>query len=337
MRAIVPIRELNRRIPEAGRIRIGVKTKNAMKAIDTFRFTSQDREAVEQIAKVYGGEVKPWSDPKASPGQFEVITQANEIAVVLPPEPLGGTPIYEQWSGGGCQRRCDGLTCTVIQQGPDGAEPVEVPCMCAANETMACEPHTRLSVVLPDVRFTGVWRLDSKSWNVAQEMPGFVDMIQALQERGLVRAVLRLEHRTTVSLGQTKRFVVPVLGVSESMDAIAAGAASVGSLGAGNGSSVPALGEGSPSDDAPIQEGEFGTEAPSVGSDDDIVDAEVVYDDRSLASVVPASISDSRALVAARRVYKRHDEEQPTALEQVTDARRIAEVLDELELLGSTP
>ena len=38
----VPIGQINRSLPEAGRIRIGVKSGKSMKAIDTFRFTSSD-------------------------------------------------------------------------------------------------------------------------------------------------------------------------------------------------------------------------------------------------------------------------------------------------------
>jgi hypothetical protein len=168
MRAIVPITQMHRRIPEAGRIRFGVKTAKAMKAIDTFRFTSHDEAALGQVAALYGGTVVPWSDPKAAPGQFEVITTASEIKIILPPDPLGGTPIYERWGGGGCERRCDGITCGTLTQGPDGIETVEVDCICTAKGEMGCDVHTRLSVMLAGVRFGGTWRLDTKSWNAAQ-------------------------------------------------------------------------------------------------------------------------------------------------------------------------
>lgn len=232
MRAVVPIRDMARRIPEAGRIRFGVKTGKAMKALDTFRFTSHDEEALTQIATLYGGTVAPWSDPKAAEGQHEVITEASEIRIVLPPDPLGGTPIYELWGGGGCERRCDGLNAEIVVKGQDGAEMSQVPCICTAANAMACEPRTRLSVILPEIRFGGVWRLETKSWNAAQEMPGMVDLIQTMQERGLTRGLLALKHRRSTVAGQTRRFVVPVLGVDETLNALASGAAQVGALGA---------------------------------------------------------------------------------------------------------
>lgn len=244
MRAIVPIANISRRLPEAGRIRIGVKSGKAMRALNTFRFTSHDHEALEQIAATYGGTVKPWSDPKAAEGQFEVITEASEIRIVLPPDPLGGTPVYELWGGGGCERRCDGLSAQVVTKGPDGAEMIDVPCICSAKGAMACDVKTRLTVILPEVRFGGVWRLESKSWNVAQEFPGMVDLIQSLQERNLTRGILALKHRRSVTAGETHKFIVPVLGVDETVEALAAGNARLGSLPNGNGA-VAAIGTGS--------------------------------------------------------------------------------------------
>lgn len=283
-RPVVPIANLARRIPEAGRIRTGVKSGRAMKAIETFRFTSSDRTAIEQVAERYGGEPRAWKDAP-TPGQWEVITEASEIRVVLPPDPLGGTPIYELWSGGGCQRRCDGETCQVIVQGPDGAEPDEVPCMCSAKEEMACTPHTRLSVILPDVRFAGTWRYESaKSWNVAQEMPGMVELIQSLQARGLTRAVLAIEHRKSVAGGQTRRFTVPKLRVDETLDALAAGAAQVGSLPSAAAGELPAP-------ERPVEAPQE-LPGPAYDLDDEVVEAELVEEvDRT----------------------GRHDEDVPTA------------------------
>lgn len=335
-RPVVPIANLSRRIPEAGRIRIGVRAGKAMKALDTFRFTSSSEEALQQIAATYGGDVKPWSDPKAAAGQFEVITAAAEIAIILPPDPLGGTPIYEQWSGGGCQRRCDGLTCTIVVKGPEGAEQNDVPCLCAAKGEMACEPHTRLSVLLPDVRFVGTWRLDTKGWNAAQEMPGMVDLIQSVQD-GLTRGVLRLVRRKSVFGGETRNFVVPVLGLTDSVDALAAGAMRVGALGMGP--SVPALESASEGEDRPGPDGNGippAEPASPSDRDDDIVDAVIVEDkppSRTLLDVLPEGVSPSRALVIAQGIIREQGGTKPTACEQVTDYKVQARVLDELGLL----
>lgn len=294
-RAIVPIANLARRIPEAGRIRIGVKAGRAMRALNTFRFTSHDEEALRQVAGIYGGAVKPWSDPKAAEGQFEVITEASEIRIVLPPDPLGGTPIYEMWGGGGCERRCDGLTAEVNVSGDDGTEKADVPCVCAAKGAMACNVVTRLAVILPEIRFGGVWRLDSKSWNVAQEMPGMVALIQSLQDRGLTRGVLALKHRRSVTAGETHRFIVPVLGVDETVEALAAGDARLGAL-PPTSAPMPAIeqrssaGEGVGNSPSSTEEaGSIPAPDASPAVDDSIVDAEVVEPQRPAAPKAPTA------------------------------------------------
>jgi hypothetical protein len=264
MRAIVPISNMQRRLPEAGRLRTGVRAGKAAKAIPTWRITSHDEEAVGQVAAIYGGTPRPWKDAP-TPGQFEVITEAAELRIVLPPDPLGNTPVYESWSAGGCQRRCDGLTCQTPTTGPDGTEMTEVPCMCSAKGEMVCTPHTRLSVILPDVRFGGTWRYESStSWNVAQEIPGMVDLIQSLQERGLSRALLGIEHRRSVVGGKTRRFTIPVLRVADSMDGLLAGSARVGALPSAEVDQPIAAIEAAP------------TRPPDL--DDEVVDGELVDD-----------------------------------------------------------
>lgn len=210
-RTIVPLVDLTRRPPEAGRIRLGVKTAKAMKSIETFRFTSRHQRAIEQIAEQHGGDVRPWSDPKARMGanQFEVITTSNEIPVMLP---LGGLSCwYEQWTGGGVSRRCDGVTAEI----PGREEMIETPCVCFAKGVQECKPYTRMNVVLPNVDFFGTWRLESKGWNAAQELPGMFDMITELAQQGnMMQALLHLEPRTTVTNGRTKKFVTPTLSIA---------------------------------------------------------------------------------------------------------------------------
>lgn len=230
---VTPIRDLARRIPEAGRIRTGSEkpAKGMGRAIGTFRFTSSDQEAIEQVAAIYGGKVNRWANAPTKGEQWQVTSEASEIAVVLPPDPLGDSPIYELWDGKGNQRRCDGETCTIMQPGPEGPEPTDVPCLCAAAERLECSPRTRLSVILPDVRFGGVWRYQSNTSKiVAEEMPGMVALIQSLQDRGLVRARLAIEHRKSVVLGETHHFTIPVLRVADTMDALVAGAGRVAAL-----------------------------------------------------------------------------------------------------------
>lgn len=172
------------------------------RSIINFRFTSSDMTALDQIATLYGGSVKPWEN-----GQSEVVSKVSEVPIVLPPEPLGSGPVYELWKGSTCVRRCDGVTAWVPANTPDGAELVETPCICGENEALDCKPTTRLSVILPDVRFGGVWRLDCKGWYGTNELPAMVRTVEQLQGQGLSRAYLALEKRVKGK----KNYIVPVV------------------------------------------------------------------------------------------------------------------------------
>lgn len=208
---VKPIAEMGR-APEQGRIRYGVKTTSANgktipRSIKKFRFTSSDQVALGQIASLYGGSVKPWDN-----GQFEVVSTSEEIPIVLPPNPLGDGPQYEMWKGASCVRRCDGVSCWVPANTQDGAELIEVGCLCNEKQVLECKPTTRLSVILPEVRFGGVWRLDCKGWHGTNELPAMVTTVQQLQGQGLSRAYLALEPRKK----GTKQWVVPVIRLAAS-------------------------------------------------------------------------------------------------------------------------
>ena len=215
---IVPIAQLQRRAPEAGRIRLGVKTGRAMKSLDTFRFTSPHRDAIEELARIYGGKAQPWNEPKVAGTQWEVITESNKIEVLA--QPGGCTTWYELWTGGGCARRCDGVTVEVA--GHEGMD--EKQCICVLKGTAECDPITRLNVVLPNLDFYGVWRMQTKGWNAAKELPGMFDMVVALSQEGrMVNAYLTLEQRKSVKNGQTKNFVVPGIIVAATPNELLAG------------------------------------------------------------------------------------------------------------------
>lgn len=283
-REIIRINQIDRRLPEHGRIRLGEKgAKNQPVKLDKFRFTSHDCKAIEEIAALYGGDVKAWEQ-----GQWEVKTTATTIPVVLPPEPLGGTPVYELWSKGGCQRRCDGETAVVPRSGPEGSEMVDEPCLCAAAGVLSCKPTTRLTVVLPDITFGGGWRLESGGWNVAQEMPGMVEAILQFSQRGFTRAHLSLEQRKSVSAGRTRQFVVPVLRPDVSLDALLAGEGGLRALAPGEPSTVIESMEALERSETPIVPPVDTKWEDEITRDDEIVDAEIVGEGQDLGNHTPS-------------------------------------------------
>lgn len=266
MSTIVPIGGGRRQLPQAGRIRLGKKGgKQGRQAIDRFRFTSPERRLLEPVAELYGGQVTTFSDAKSG-DRYELMSEATEINVILPVDPL--TESYELWSGErGLERRCDGVDCTVLVRTGDGYEPQQEDCLCARAGALKCKYKLRLSMLIPEVESLGVWRLDTSSEHARQEIPTVVETIENLQGRGFYTAVLRLEQRTAPG----KRFNVPVLDPGVSVAALSAGAARLAGLPGSAQARPPELvrGEG-------VAGGEDASSPPAPSPDDDILDGEVI-------------------------------------------------------------
>jgi len=203
----MPILEVQRRAVEVGRIRAGEKGgRGEPRKLDKWRLTSKDERRLQAAAEVYGGKVREWKD---RPGEWELYTTTAELTIMLLPGQLP-TTWYELWSRGGCQRRCDG------QHELIG----DVACICNGEEQdRQCSPHTRLSVMLPDLPGIGSWLLQSSGWNAAAELAGSADLLQRASAAGvLLPARLILEQRTEVKGGQTRKFAVPVIDIGVSMN-----------------------------------------------------------------------------------------------------------------------
>lgn len=265
----VPLRDMEHRPPEAGRLRFGVEEQGVSKsgkrytrpkAIGTWRFTSPDRGQVEAAASVYGGEVEPWNNAKATPPkQWQCISPTPSIDVWLPPDGL--TTSYEHWTAKGCERRCDGEMCVFNGRG----QREEMSCLCALEEGRPlCKVKSRLNVLLPGVPFSGVWRMETASEYFAMEAPGTLNIIWAQMERRIVPVRLVLDQRTQKSIdGEgkpvTSHFVVPKIVIDATLFELSTG---------------PALGPG------PVRELAPGPPEdvwhPSFSDDDEIVEAEVI-------------------------------------------------------------
>ena len=220
----MPILTLQQRLRELGRIRIGQKVATAKGGtrpgkLDRFRLTSPSKDLLDRVAAKYGGTVAPWT-PEGGAGQFEVITEAKRMPIHVPPQPV--SQYFELWSGGGCQRRCDGVTELLKDR----------PCICGPDpEQRSCKPTTRLNVVLSEIEGVGVWRLESHGYYAALELPGVAELLA--QTGGYVEAFLGLEQRTAKRDGQTRHWMVPTIDIAVTPAALMAGSASVGAAVAG--------------------------------------------------------------------------------------------------------
>lgn len=211
----MPILSLQRQMRELGRIRTGVQVKKNGRSVpsrlDTFRLTSTSRELVEAAAEVYGGTLTPWKNGDSQ--EYEVITTVAALDIVIPP----GQPVsqwFEMWSGGGCQRRCDGET-NVLTMGPcecptDVEERREL-----AQKGQACKETTRLNVMLPALPDIGVWRLESHGYYASVELAGSAEILAMASASGrLIQARLRLEQREKKVPGKpTNKYAVPIIEV----------------------------------------------------------------------------------------------------------------------------
>jgi len=209
---------LQRQVRELGRLRAGWsepvpgKRPRPVKS-KTWLVTSPSKEYIDAAAEAWGGTVERWKPQGAGAEQWRVITEASAIDALLPP----GDPVsqaYEMWSGGGCQRRCDGVTEQLSKRD----------CLCRAQfgedefykqpPDKACRPTTRLGLIIPELPDLGIWRMESHGFYAANEITAMVDLIKSRVDSDLVIPVtLRIEQRSRVAQGKTKQFTVVTVGL----------------------------------------------------------------------------------------------------------------------------
>lgn len=176
--------------------------------LKTWRFTSPDAELLEQVARIYGGEVEPWKGPSGP--EYELICLFDQIAVTVPPD----TELmqwYEQWNTSGLVARCDGAyDMERVKPCSCPSDPDERTALAAKGE--ACVPTTRLWLMLPGVPTFGAWQLVTGSWYAAQELAGTIGILKAASAMGRpIPALLGMDPRKTRRKGKTRSFKVPVV------------------------------------------------------------------------------------------------------------------------------
>ena len=211
------IKTLQQRLTQVGVIRLGQKAttssgKQRPAKLETLRFTSPSRPLIDAVAGLYGGEVQAWQAPTGP--QWEVITAAKEIPVLVPPQRID--PNMEHWGNGYRDRMCDGETeqirqrpclCAQMQQGGRRIDPREL-----------CKPTTRMSVMLADVPSLGTWKIESHGWNAAAELPTLAASIESAPQPIPARLEVQVREKKDFDPAkpagkqvESKVFMVPVL------------------------------------------------------------------------------------------------------------------------------
>ena len=248
------------RLRQLGRLRLGRQVptgrdgKMRPERLSTWRLTSPSRELVDAAAALYGGEVAPWASPAGA--QWEVVTETAVVDVLLPPL-VGFSSSWEQWTAGGCQRRCDGAWDEIRRGDCDCPRDLERRRELATRDRPeACRPVTRLAVVLPRLPDVGTWTLTTSGMNAAAELAGAAAIADRATASGrMLPARLRIEERVAKVAGEgTRRYVVPVVEIPVALDQVLDSAGTRDALVLGASDDVPAL-EASPrSDGAPALE-----------------------------------------------------------------------------------
>jgi len=208
------------KLQELGRIRIGDKVKTSKGGtrpvrLETFRLTSENKPRLHFAQTLYGGEITEWEDAPVG-RQWQLITETNFLPVSVPPNQTI-SQAWEQWSASGCKVRCNGEF--IFHAEDESLKGMECQCpvdpaerRALASKGTACNPVTRLSVLLYDVPGIGVWRLDTGGYYAGSELMAIVPFLQAASAEGrFLNCELRLETRQVKRGGQTMVYPVVTL------------------------------------------------------------------------------------------------------------------------------
>lgn len=206
----MPIRDLQVQFFEVGRIRLGKMEAGQRSPTkhETFRITSRDEGLIREAARLYGGEVQPWTPQGGGPPQFEVLTEIDELPVYVPQQSID--PNYELWGRAVCKRRCDGVTemlsgdaCVCKAQGID------------PKSTDHCKPTVRVQVMLADIPGLTVWRLESHGIYACAYLGQLAPLIANAPMPLPGKLILRKYERKTWNAAEkkveTKQYIVPAI------------------------------------------------------------------------------------------------------------------------------
>ncbi len=140
MSRIVPLDELDGRVPRIGKISAGytdARTTNGKTVTfpiksRTLVFRGSDREPLEAAAAIVGGDISTSPNPRAE-GLWRLVSKATAIDVVIADELRDRPGRYEFWGKHGKLRDCDGRSCRFLIDTQSGERQQNVPCFCTAH------------------------------------------------------------------------------------------------------------------------------------------------------------------------------------------------------------
>lgn len=250
MSRIVPLDELDGRIPRIGKISAGytdVKTTNGKTVTfpvksRTLVFRGSDRQPLDAAAAIVGGDVGASPNPRAQ-GLWRLVSRATTIDVMIADELGDRLGRYEFWGKHGKLRDCDGRSCRFLIDVQNAERRDNVPCFCTAHgltteDPDACRITTRLNMIVPafaEIPGLGVWQLESRSRTTFSDLKGLVRLCRALGLPGVfgLPVTLRIEIVSSRSpeTGQAREFPVfrffPRVSYSEALGRIRAFRAAV--------------------------------------------------------------------------------------------------------------
>jgi hypothetical protein len=235
------------RYRELGRLRMGSRSEKGHPVkLDNWRLTSASKNLLEAAAQAFGGEVREWANAPTEGVQYELLTESDSLRIAVPPGEVL-SQYFELWKSGGVKKRCDGVNQLLVDRRCSCPEDIATR-MEKAQKGEACQPATRLSVLLPDVPDIGVWRLESHGYAAAAEIPATFEILRMAADRGtIIPALLRIDKRQVKRQvnGKTQKrlFRVPVIEIEARLSEVATGIAELRAGANGEGANpVPALG-----------------------------------------------------------------------------------------------
>lgn len=182
---------------QAGKIRAGEKAiskggKQYPKALDRFRFTHPDREVIEAVAEVFGGQVSEWNDPKARPSrQWQVTTDANSIEVIVATSGSFSC-VYEAWTEAGVSMRTDGTVNLITGALLDDPCPDDERGAKEWADRNGLKLTTRITVMPMDIPGLSEWMVETHGWISTATLADAAEKLMHFAHAGVSHVPARL-------------------------------------------------------------------------------------------------------------------------------------------------